>query len=206
MGMKDENSAPEDNNEIDIEKTQVAPEEEEDDVVEFVFNDDGEEDLKATLKKLRKDVKEAKKEKDEYLANWQRERADFANFKREGAAILERVKEQGIEKTVDAILPALDSFDMAMGNRDAWEKVDANWRMGVEYIRSQFKNALESVGVNEINPTAESAFDPMQHESIGTEETDDVSKDHTVATVVQKGYKIGDKIIRAARVRLFKAE
>jgi glutamate synthase domain-containing protein 3 len=55
----------------------LASEEEEDDVVEFVFNDDGEEDLKATLKKLRKDVKEAKKEKEEYLGNWQRERADF---------------------------------------------------------------------------------------------------------------------------------
>ena len=197
--MKDEDK---DNNEINIEDTKIAPEEE-DDVVEFVYNDDGEEDIKATLKKLRKDLKEAKKEKDEYLTAWQRERADFANFKREGAAILEKMKEQGVEKAVEAILPALDSFDMAMGNKEAWEKVDANWRMGVEYIRSQMKNALEGVGVTEINPSTGSAFDPMQHESVGMEETDDASKDHTVAQVVQKGYKIGERIIRAARVKVF---
>ena len=201
--MKDENNAPENNNEIDIEKTQVASEEEEDDVVEFVFNDDGEEDLKATLKKLRKDVKEAKKEKEEYLGNWQRERADFANFKREEAERLSRAETRGREKLVDALLPALDSFDMAMANREAWEQVDANWRMGVEYIRSQIKGPFETAGVEEINPSAGSAFDPMQHESVGTEETTDASKDHTVATVMQKGYKIGERIIRPARVKLF---
>lgn len=202
MRMKDDKNNPEENNEIDIEKTQVAPEED-DDVVEFVFNDDGEEDLRATLKKLRKDVKEAKKEKEEYLGNWQRERADFANFKREEADRLVRAENRGKEKLVESILPALDSFDMAMANKEAWEKVDANWRMGVEYIRSQIKSALDGAGVSEINPTEGSTFDPMQHESVGTEETTDASKDHTVAVVVQKGYKIGERIIRPARVKVF---
>ncbi len=55
----------------------------EDDVVEFEFNDDGEEDLKKTLKKLRADLKQVKKEKEEYLTGWQKERADFANYKKE---------------------------------------------------------------------------------------------------------------------------
>ena len=54
-----------------------------DDVVEFGFNEDGEEDLKKTLKKLRADLKEAKKEKEEYLTGWQKERADFANYKKD---------------------------------------------------------------------------------------------------------------------------
>ncbi len=198
--MKDEN---ENDNEINIEETKVAPEEEDDDVVEFVFNDDGEEDLKATLKKLRKDVKEAKKEKEEYLGNWQRERADFANFKREEADRLARAETRGREKLVDALLPALDSFDMAMANKEAWEKVDANWRMGVEYIRSQIKGAFEGAGVEEISPSTGSAFDPMQHESVGIEETSDAEKNHTVAIVMQKGYKIGERIIRPARVKLF---
>src|SRR3989344_7960596 len=56
--------------------------ESEDDVVEFEFNDDGEEDLKKTLKKLRADLKVCKKEKDEYLTGWQKERAEFANYKK----------------------------------------------------------------------------------------------------------------------------
>ncbi len=53
----------------------------EDDVVEFEFNDDGEEDLKKTLKKLRADLKQVRKEKEEYLTGWQKERAEFANPK-----------------------------------------------------------------------------------------------------------------------------
>jgi len=52
-------------------------------VLEFEFNEDGEEDLKKTLKKLRADLKVCKTEKDEYLNGWQKERADFANYKKE---------------------------------------------------------------------------------------------------------------------------
>ena len=54
-------------------------------VEEFIYNDDGEEDLKATLKKVRKDLKSALKEKQEYLTSWQRERADFLNYKKDEA-------------------------------------------------------------------------------------------------------------------------
>ncbi len=64
-------------------KKEPVDTEQEDDVVEFEFNDDGEEDLKKTLKKLRGDLKIAKKEKEEYLLGWQKERADFANYKKE---------------------------------------------------------------------------------------------------------------------------
>src|SRR3989338_674037 len=56
---------------------------EEEDIVEFEFNEDGEEDLKKTLKKFRADLKACKKEKEEYLTGWQKERADFANYKRQ---------------------------------------------------------------------------------------------------------------------------
>ena len=57
--------------------------ENESEVLEFEFNEDGEEDLKRTLKKLRSDLKQAKKEKEEYLTGWQKEGADFANYKKE---------------------------------------------------------------------------------------------------------------------------
>ena len=54
----------------------------ESEVLEFEFNDDGEEDLKKTLKKFRADLKQAKKEKEEYLTGWQKERAEFANYRK----------------------------------------------------------------------------------------------------------------------------
>lgn len=178
------------------------PEEDEEDIVEFEYNEDGEEDLKATLKKLRKDLKQARAEKTEYLTGWQRSKADYQNYKNEENR---RLLSFGIltkEKMVESMLPALDSFDMAMMNKEAWEKVDANWRMGVEYIYNQLMTSLADNGVTTIN--AEGApFDPSLHQSVETIETDDDSKDHTIAKITQKGYKMGEKIIRPARVSVY---
>ena len=60
----------------------VKPNSNKEEIVEFGFNDDGEADLKKTLKKLRADLKLCKKEKEEYLVGWQKERADFINYKK----------------------------------------------------------------------------------------------------------------------------
>lgn len=201
--MKDEND---NDKEINIEETKVAPEEEDDDVVEFVFNDDGEEDLKATLKKFRKDLKDAKKEKEEYLTNWQRERADFVNYKKDEATRLTRTKEIVIERFVEELLPVLDAYDMAFSNREAWEKVDKNWRMGVEYIHQQLLKVLSENGVTPIATKIGDAFDPMKHESIETVATENKNADHTIAEIIQSGYMFGEKILRPARVKVFEVK
>ena len=197
--MKDEN---ENDKEINIEETKVAPEED-DDVVEFVFNEDGEEDLKATLKKFRKDLKDIKKEKEEYLTNWQRERADFVNYKKDEASRLTRTKEIVVERFVEELLPVLDAYDMAFSNKEAWEKVDKNWRMGVEYIHQQLLKVLSENGVTPIETKVGDAFDPMKHESIETVEAEDKSLDHTVAYIIQSGYMYGERVLRPARVKVF---
>src|SRR3990167_6199411 len=95
----------------------------EDDVVEFEFNEDGEEDLKKTLKKLRADLKQAKKEKEEYLTGWQKERANFINYKKDEENRKTLFSEAVRERILTRFLTLLDSFNMAMGNREAWEKV-----------------------------------------------------------------------------------
>lgn len=186
------------------EKNEI-PETEEavDDVVEFVFNDDGEEDVKATLKKFRKDLKESKKEKEEYLAQLQRERADFINYKRDEET---RVKDKiaySRERLIMDFLPVLDSYDMAFANKEAWEKVDKNWRMGVEYIHQQLLKVLADYQVYPIDTKIGDAFDPNIHQSIENIATDDKEKDHTIAQITQSGYKLADRIIRPARVNVF---
>ncbi len=175
---------------------------EEDDIVEFVYNEDGEEDLKATLKKLRKDVKDARKEKSEYLDGWQRAKADYQNYKNAEGERLLSYATNAKERLVESLLPALDSFDMAMSNKESWEKVDANWRTGVEYIYNQFIASLADNGVSTIDKV-DVAFDPNLHQSIETTDTEDESKDHTIARIIQKGYKMGERIIRPARVVVF---
>src|SRR3989338_459215 len=113
----------------------------EDDVVEFEYNDDGEEDLKKTLKKLRADLKQVQKEKEEYLTGWQKERADFANYKKDEDNRKALFSEAMRERILTRFLTVIDSFNMAFANKEAWAKVDETWRKGVEYIHAQL-NAI----------------------------------------------------------------
>ena len=173
-----------------------------DDVVEFEFNDDGEEDLKKTLKKLRADLKQAKAEKDEYLLGWQKERADFANYKKDETTRKAMVGELMLEQIISRFLSVADSFNMAFANKEAWEKVDPNWRKGVEYIYSQMNGVFEEYGVKPVGVVGEE-FDPNIHQSIDVVPTDKKENNHKVATVIQKGYKLSERVIRPARVHVY---
>ncbi|MCX6747757.1 MAG: nucleotide exchange factor GrpE [Candidatus Nomurabacteria bacterium] len=176
--------------------------EEDDEIVEFEFNEDGEEDLKKTLKKFRADLKIAKKEKEEYLTGWQKERADFANYKKQEEDRKTMLSESMRERILSRFLTVIDSFNMAFANKEAWEKVDPNWRKGVEYIYAQMNNVFEEYGVKPIGEVGD-IFDPNIHESIEMVETDKKDDDHKIADVIQKGYKLGDRVLRPARVNVF---
>jgi len=181
-----------------------------------VLNDDNFQDLefvdstedgevlqtKDVVKKIREDLKICRKEKEEYLTGWQRSKADYINLQKNEEIKLKELRNFVTTGLIEDLLPALDSFDMALANKEAWGKVDENWRNGVEYIRKQFIGAIESYGVSKIDQIGV-AFDHNLHEAIETIETDDIKKDHTVATITQSGYKIGDKVIRPARVSVY---
>jgi molecular chaperone GrpE len=167
-----------------------------------IIEEDG---LNNKLKKLRQELKDAKAQSQEYLTGWQKERADFANFKAEE----DKKRKERIElmKTnlVSDFFPVLDSFDMAFGNKEAWEKVDANWRTGIEYIYTQFMNTLESYGVSVIDKESV-AFDPNIHDPVEQKSVDDASQDGMVLKVLQKGYQTNDVVLRPAKVHVGKYE
>src|ERR1035437_10572578 len=176
------------------EKENITPEDNSE-VLEFEFNEDGEEDLKKTLKKFRADLKTCKKENYElnatsieYLTGWQKERAEFANYRKQEDDRKMMFSESVRERILSRFLTVIDSFNMAFANREAWEKVDENWRKGVEYLYTQMNTIFEEYGVKAIGETGE-AFDPNIHQSIDVVETDKKEQDHTVAVVIQKGYK-----------------
>jgi molecular chaperone GrpE len=175
---------------------------EEDDVVEFEFNDDGEEDLKKTLKKLRTDLKQAKKEKEEYLTGWQKERADFANYKREEENRKGLFSEAVRERILTRFLSVIDSFNMAMSNKEAWAKVEQNWRIGVEHIYNDLAKIFEEYNVKSLGEVGDT-FDPNIHESMDLVPTDKKEDNHKIAKVIQKGYKLGERVLRPARVNVF---
>ena len=175
---------------------------ESDDVVEFEFNDDGEEDLKKTIKKFRADLKAVKKEKEEYLTGWQKERADFANYKKDEESRKAMFSESVRERILSRFLSVMDSFNMAFANKEAWEKVDANWRQGVEYIYSEMNKIFEEYGVKEIGKEGE-PFDPYLHHSVELVPTEEKDQDHKVASVIQKGYILGEHVLRPAQVKVY---
>jgi molecular chaperone GrpE len=186
------------NNDEDIKK-----EENFEDVSFVDSTEDGDElPTKDKVKKLREDLKTCQQEKSDYLTGWQRSKADYINLQKE----MELLKISGAilakEKMFKNFLQALDSFDMAFGNKEAWEAVDKNWRMGIEYIYQQFTTGLEQSGIEKINAVGVK-FDPNLHQSIESITTDDQSKDHTIEKVIQTGYKLGERIIRPARVNIF---
>lgn len=157
---------------------------------------------KDIVKKLREDLKKARAEKEEYLTGWQRAKADYVNLQKDEEGKRKDLKNFITSNLIEDLLPAFDSFDMAFTNKEAWEKVDPNWRAGVEYIHQQFLRALEGNNVSVINEIGV-PFDHAIHEGIENIPTDDQSKDHTIASIVQSGYKIGEKVIRPARVKVF---
>ena len=158
--------------------------------------------IKDVVKKLREDLKRVRAEKEEYLTGWQRAKADYVNLQKEADARFTRGKELGVEKLADSLLAGLDAFDMAMANKEAWEAVDKNWRQGIEYIHSKLIQALADNNISVIASVGVK-FDPMLHEALQTIPTDDESKDHAVASIIQSGYKMGERVIRPARVNIF---
>jgi len=172
--------------------------------LEFVESTEDGEALptKDIVKKLREDLKICRKEKEEYLTGWQRAKADYINLQKELDLVRFNVSILTKEKMVIKLLPALDSFEMAFANKEHWEKIDKDWQDGITSIYQQFIFGLANSGIEKIEEVGVS-FNPNIHQSINIIETNDESKDHTVEKVLQVGYKIGNRVIRPAKVTIF---
>jgi molecular chaperone GrpE len=175
-----------------------------DDVVfENTAEGEGEAMSKDKIKKLRDELKATQTEKADYLQNWQKERADFINYKKGEDDRKKQTLDFAREQFTEELLPVLDAYDMMSANKESWEKVDKAWRTGVEYIHQQLLKVLTENGVSEIAPNVGDAADSNLHDLMETVETEDVAQDHTVASVMQKGYKMGARVIRPARVKVY---
>ena len=176
---------------------------EEPDITFVESTEDGDELTKKDItKKLREDIKKLQKEKEEYLTGWQRAKADYVNLQKELDIARINTSVLTKEKMVEKLLPALDSFEMAFANKEHWEKIDKDWQDGITSIYQQLISGLATSGIEKID-TRDIPFDPNIHQSISIVETSDDKKDHTVEKILQVGYKIGDRIIRPAKVTIY---
>jgi molecular chaperone GrpE len=169
---------------------------------EMVFeevNEEGEVDARTTIKKLREKIKTLEKEKAEYLDLSQRTRADYANFKKEVDERRVSDRKYATRKFIEELIPVLDAYDGARQNQEAWDKVESNWRIGIEYIFGQFVSVLEKEGITKYGGIGDT-FDPLLHESMEHVSVEEENKNDTVVRILQSGYKMGDIILRPARV------
>jgi molecular chaperone GrpE len=135
-------------------------------------------------------------QRDEYLALAQRTQADFENYRKRVARESALALQRGVAKLAKELLPALDNFDRAL---DAAAQDDPLLD-GVRLVRSELRAALARVGVESFSPLGES-FDPVVHEAMATvEQPADGPGSGTVVEVYQPGYRLGESIIRPARV------
>lgn len=164
-----------------------------------------EENATAKFKKIREKLKLCEKEKMKILEDSQRARADFLNARRRIEEDRCRDQLRHKKKFIEDILPLCDSFEMAKGDKDAWDKIDKTWRAGIEGIYTQLSRLLESYDVRAIDPIGQE-FDPQHHDAIGTAEVDDKEKCNKIVQVAQKGYEISfdgkTDLIRPARVTI----
>lgn len=158
---------------------------------------------KDKIKKLREELKESQKKAAENMDGWQRALADYANLKKDSAEQVKELKGYVLESFIEELFPVLDSFDMAMKNKETWESVNENWRKGIEYIYASLTGILSNNQVQAVGEVGEK-WNLDLHVPVEEVETDDEKKDGTVSEIVQKGYKGARGIIRPAKVKIYK--
>src|SRR5206468_11636568 len=138
---------------------------------------------------------DAETKRDEYLALAQRVQADFENYRKRAAREQERLVAHAHERVVRELLPVLDGLERALEAAERHE--EAKLVEGVQLVEKAMRQALAKEGLSEIS--TDGAFDPHVHEALLTQVREGVEPG-SVVEVVQRGYRLGDKVVRPARV------
>jgi molecular chaperone GrpE len=140
---------------------------------------------------------------DEYLQLAQRTQADFENFRKRAARDAAIAKERGATKLALELLPAVDNLERALEHAPPVESDPANpdngaFVSGIRHVHSDLVSALQRAGIERYSPEGEQ-FDPTLHEAVAQQPVEGYEPG-TVVEVFQRGYRIGDSVVRPARV------
>jgi molecular chaperone GrpE len=134
-------------------------------------------------------------ERDEYLDLLQRVQADFENYRKRAAREQERLVAHAHERLVRELLPILDDLERTLEAAERHE--EAQLVEGVKLVERSLRDALRKEGLLEIETDGQ--FDPHVHEALLTQSSED-AEPGSVLEIVQRGYRLGDKVVRPARV------
>lgn len=156
-------------------------------------------DAPITEKTLEAQLADAKAEAAKNLDGWQRASAEFINYRKRVDKERTDTYSNAAVDTYTRMLPIIDDLDRAIAFVPA-DRKDDKAIDGFRQIHRKFLNMLEAAGVKQINPV-DQPFDPAFHEAIGQDEGTG-KESGTVTVVLQKGFLYGDKVLRAAMVRV----
>ena len=145
---------------------------------------------------LAKELEETKAQRDEYLDLVQRKQAEFANYRRRTESVRAEAYDDGRRDAIDKLLPVVDNLERAI----AAAAEDSALREGVEMVLRQTLDALAKMGVETIDPMGQ-PFDAELHNAV-MQGGEDEGEPGTVCLVLQKGYKLGSRVIRHAMVKV----
>lgn len=153
------------------------------------------------VEKIKKELEECQKAKEEYLAGWKRERADFLNFKKDESERLKKVAGIVRKEIIKDFLLILDNIYRA--EKELPENLKENsWTKGILNIKSQILEIFKKMKIEEIDCGGKK-FDPDFHEAVEHIEKEG-SESGLIAEILQKGYTLDNKVIRPAKVKVIK--
>jgi molecular chaperone GrpE len=152
------------------------------------------------LSALQEELEEAKAQAAEYLDGWQRARADFSNYRRRQEQERKDLHTTANSTLISRLLPVLDDLERAFQTLP-FELLSLTWIDGVGLIHRKMEATLQAMGLAPIEVKPGQAFDPLEHTAITREEHEDYEEGQVIAEV-QRGYKLGERLLRPTMVRV----
>ena len=143
-------------------------------------------------------VKELQAQVDDYKNKWMRSVAEFDNYKKRNAKMWQEAFNEGVSSVILKILPVGDNLDWALSIG-----LDEKTQEGIKNIKKKYDETLKSMDIEEINPLG-LEFDPNTSEAVMMVDGEEGEESGVVKQVLQKGYKIKEKVIRYAKVSVTK--
>ena len=189
MTNKNDQNQDKDTSKEDLQRSAEEIVEEMEELVEDVSGD-----VERHFKKLKEKAKRAQKDAKEYLDGWQRERADFANYKKDMQKQLDKARQTTKEEMLLQYINFVDNMERIMHH--AYKEVkESDWYGGIENTHKQALQALKRFDVEQMATKPGDEFNPEYHDAVDGE-------GDVIEEVVEVGYIMGDKIIRPAKVKV----
>ncbi len=186
-----------------VQDVELAEELEAESQVEPVAEQEGdvaeEEEATDELEALRKELEEARAKEAEYLDGWQRARAELANARKRFQKEQQQSYSNAKADVLVRLLPIIDDFERAFETLPE-DLQDHRWVEGIKLIQCKAQGLLEQEGVAPIDASGQE-FDPFLHQAVTHEPCDDVPEGHVIGQM-QRGYRLGDRVLRPCMARV----